>query len=411
VLADRLPRSWNAALKQLERDLRVVGRRASGHGLPPLVARRPRVMSTSAPVTSEARAIARELVVTRVVAETPSAVTLVLESETGAPFDFAAGQFFTVLLETEHGSAGEVLRRNYSASNAPLSRELHLTIKKKDDGKVSPLLCSTREGARLRVLGPFGSFVVGPRPAAGGARRLVLIAGGAGITPLASIARATLAAEPDAELALVYGSRNEGDIILRTELDALAVAYPGRFSILHVLETEVGRLDRRAAARAFDRLPLAEHPEARFFVCGPDGMRDEVLAALAARGVGPDAISMERFSVGPRPQVTTSSAAIAAAVAPGARPIAIRVKGRVHRTTALPGATVLEAGLAAGAPMPFSCAVGGCGACKVKLVEGRVEVEEPNCLSDRERAAGYVLACVGRPCGPCTVEVLEEGGE
>ena len=347
--------------------------------------------------------------------ETASAVTLVLRNESGAPFDFAAGQFFTVL--TEH--AGEVLRRNYSASNAPLSRELHLTVKKKEGGKVSPLLCATREGARVQVLGPFGSFVVGPRPTAGaGARKLVLVAGGAGITPLASIARATLASEPDAELALVYGSRHEADIILRAELDALAAAHPGRFAIRHVLEEpspgvhgEIGRLDRGTASRVFDRLPLATHPEARFFVCGPDGMRDEVLAALSARGVDAGAISMERFSIGPRPHVTTSSAAIASAVAPGARPIAIRVKGRVHRTTALPGATVLEAGLAAGAPMPFSCAVGGCGACKVKLVDGRVEVEEPNCLSDQERAAGYVLACVGRPCGPCTVEVLEEGGE
>ena len=166
----------------------------------------------------------------------------------------------------------------------------------------------------------------------------------------------------------------------------------------------------RSTSSALDLCALTRHPDTRFFVCGPDGMRDEVLAALAARGVDPAAIAMERFTVGPRPQVATSSSAIAASVAPGARPIAIRVNGQVHRTTALPGATVLEAGLAAGAPMPFSCAVGGCGACKVKVIEGSDEVDEPNCLSDRERAAGYVLACVGRPCGPCTVEVLEEAG-
>ena len=89
------------------------------------------------------------------------------------------------------------------------------------------------------------------------------------------------------------------------------------------------------------------------------------------------------------------------------------MKDRTHRTTALPGATVLEAGLAAGAAMPFSCAVGGCGACKVKVLEGSVEVDEPNCLTDAERAAGFVLACVGRPCGPCVVEVVddsEQGG-
>jgi ring-1,2-phenylacetyl-CoA epoxidase subunit PaaE len=414
VLADRLPRSWNAALQQLGRDLRVVGRRAKGHGLPPLVARRPRVAAQAEPGPTRATN-ERELVVERFIAETPSTFTLVLVSADGAAFEFRPGQFFTVIVELD----GVVLRRNYSASNAPGDRELHLTIKRHAAGKVSPLLGAMRDGERLRVMGPFGSFVVAPLPSPDAPRRLVLVAGGAGITPLASIARDMLAREPEAELALVYGSRHDGDVIFRDALDALALAHPTRFTIVHLLEeastspdprAAVGRLDRATTARVLDGVPLASHPAARFFVCGPDAMRDEVLAALEARGVSPSAIAMERFTIGPRPQVATSSAEIASTVAPGARPVTIRAKGREHRTTALPGATVLEAGLAAGAPMPFSCAVGGCGACKVKLIEGSVEVEEPNCLSDQERAAGYVLTCVGRPCGPCTIEVLEEAG-
>jgi ferredoxin-NADP reductase len=407
VLSERLPRSWNTALEQLARDLRVLQTRARGHGLPPLVTRRP---SVEAPPI-RARADARELVVARVISETPSTSTLVLQNPDGAPFAFGPGQFFTVVVELD----GEVLRRNYSASNAPDQSELHLTIKEKAEGKVSPLLRRMRAGDRVNVLGPFGSFVVAP--ASSTPRRLVLVAGGAGITPLASIARTVLTREPTAEVALVYGSRNEGEIIFRAELDALALEHPRRFTLLHVLEDappgfrgKTGRLDRTTAARALDAVAVAASEDARFFVCGPDAMRDEVLAALASRGVSAAAIAIERFAIGPRPHAATSSAAIASAVAPGARPVTIRVKGKDHRTTALPGATVLEAGLAAGAPMPFSCAVGGCGACKVKLVEGLVEVDEPNCLSDQERAAGYVLTCVGRPCGPCMVEVMEEAG-
>lgn len=357
-----------------------------------------------------ARGNARELVADRVVRETPHAVTLVLRAPDGERFDFAPGQFFTLLTTID----GEVVPRNYSASNAPGHDELHLTIKEKAGGKVSPLLCRTRPGERVPVLGPFGSFVV-PVLAAGAPRRLVLVAGGGGITPLASIARTLLASEPEAELALLYANRREEDIILAAELQALVQAHQGRFSLVHVLEEapagwggEIGRLDRSTAALALAALPLAVHPATRFYVCGPDGMRDEVLHALSARGVDESAILVERFTTGPRPHVGTSSAAIAAAVAPGGRPVTIRVKDRTHRTVALPGATVLEAGLAAGAPMPFSCAVGGCGACRVKLLEGSVELEEPNCLSDAERAAGYVLACVGRPCGPCVVEVPEE---
>ncbi len=67
--------------------------------------------------------------------------------------------------------------------------------------------------------------------------------------------------------------------------------------------------------------------------------------------------------------------------------------------------TVLEAGLAAGIAMPFSCAMGGCAACKVLLLEGEVVMEEPNCLTAAERAEGYVLACVGRPSGACHVRI------
>lgn len=400
----------------------MVGRRVSGHGPSPLLKGTPgrAAARASAPPagvildapSAGARGNALELACVKVVTETADAVTLVLAHPTGRPFTFAAGQFFTILAEVD----GEIVPRNYSASNAPDGAELHLTIKKKAGGKVSPLLCRTRAGDRLRVLGPFGSFVVPRAPAhAGAPRRLVLVAGGAGITPLASIAAAVLATEPDAEIAIVCANRRREDIILAAKLAELAREHGARLSLVHVLEEAsaelegpVGRLDRQTAQTVLTALPLASRPDAQFYVCGPDGMRDEVLAALADRGVDEGAIMIERFTTGPRPQPATSPATLAASVAPGARPIAIRVEGRTHRTLALPGATVLEAGLAAGAPMPFSCAVGGCGACRVKVLEGSVELDEPNCLSDAERAAGYVLACVGRPCGPCVVEVPEE---
>jgi ring-1,2-phenylacetyl-CoA epoxidase subunit PaaE len=394
-------RPWSSAsarLAQLRRDVTFVGRRALGHRPSPLVKGSARGRAPSASLTRDART----LLVERVVPETSDAFTLVLRAPDGEAHAFLPGQFYTVLTTID----GEEVPRNYSASNVPGTSELHLTIKVKRGGRVSPVLARTPAGAALRVLGPFGAFT--PSPDAAGAR-LVLLAGGSGITPLASIAATTLARDPHAQVALVVGNRRAADVILAPALEALRAEHPSRASLLHVLEEPpegsdgpVGRLDRETVARALDALPLANDARTTFFVCGPDPMRDEVLAALAARGVAEDAIRIERFAIGPRPQVTASAAAFAA---PGARPITIRVKGRTHRTVVLPGATVLEAGLAAGAPLPFSCGVGGCGACRVKVTSGSVELEEPNCLGDEERAAGYVLACIGRPCGPCTVEV------
>lgn len=59
--------------------------------------------------------------------------------------------------------------------------------------------------------------------------------------------------------------------------------------------------------------------------------------------------------------------------------------------------SLLEAGVTGGAAMRFSCTMGGCGSCRVRLISGEVESVQPNCLTEQERAAGYVLPCVSRP--------------
>lgn len=56
--------------------------------------------------------------------------------------------------------------------------------------------------------------------------------------------------------------------------------------------------------------------------------------------------------------------------------------------------SLLEAGLAAGVPLPFGCSNGSCGACRCRLIAGEaVEGERARALSAVERAAGYILLC------------------
>lgn len=85
--------------------------------------------------------------------------------------------------------------------------------------------------------------------------------------------------------------------------------------------------------------------------------------------------------------------------------VTLRDGDEEHRFEVQPGETILEAGERAGAPMSYSCAMGGCGTCRVKVLSGRIVLDEPNCLTQAERAEGHALICVGRPAGPCTVEV------
>jgi ferredoxin len=119
-------------------------------------------------------------------------------------------------------------------------------------------------------------------------------------------------------------------------------------------------------------------------------------ALLAGRGVPHASIHEERF---------VSAHAPKSIAPPAAHTVTVRSRAGSRRLVVAPGRTVLEAAFDARVDMPFSCTVGGCGACRVRLVDGDVAMDEPNCLTPEERASGYVLACMSRPGGPCTLEV------
>ena len=68
------------------------------------------------------------------------------------------------------------------------------------------------------------------------------------------------------------------------------------------------------------------------------------------------------------------------------------------------GETVLEAAYDAGVKLPFSCTVGGCMACKKRLLEGAVDMQEPHGLSAAAQEQGWVLLCRARPRGALVVD-------
>ena len=75
-----------------------------------------------------------------------------------------------------------------------------------------------------------------------------------------------------------------------------------------------------------------------------------------------------------------------------------------------PGETVLEAARRSAVPFPHECTFGGCGTCRMRLVEGQVAYEElPMALSEQEAAAGYALACQARPLGDLVVSAEPPG--
>lgn len=342
--------------------------------LPPPVVERP--ASARWGVRSGARRLT--LRVADIVTETPTVKTFVLEPVAGA-LAHAAGQHLTVLVERD----GETLRRCYSFSTSPLGAERPaITVRRTADGRVSSYLHDhVRVGDTLRALPPSGDFTLPAGDAA--AHRLVLVAGGVGITPLVSLAETALRRDPRTVVELLCGHRHEAEIIFADRLAALERTFGPRLRVSIALDeagpTWAGLRGALDGARVLAEAGAAADA---YYVCGPAPMMDDVTAALARAGVEPARIRTERFAyAAPAPSIVPTTP----------REIRFARSGRV--VVAKPGQTVLAAATEAGVALPSSCTMGGCGACKVKKLEGTVVMAEPNCLSERERAEGFVLTC------------------
>ena len=112
-----------------------------------------------------------------------------------------------------------------------------------DGGKVSQYLDSLPIGAKLDVAGPYGlveyagkgKFLI--RRKERKVRRVGMIAGGTGLTPLLQIIKTALAdPDDDIELSLLFANQTEEDIFLRSELEVLAQAHPNQFKIWYTLD-------------------------------------------------------------------------------------------------------------------------------------------------------------------------------
>jgi len=74
-----------------------------------------------------------------------------------------------------------------------------------------------------------------------------------------------------------------------------------------------------------------------------------------------------------------------------------------------PGQPVLEAALAAGLNLPHSCKGGNCGACRARLLQGKITYPHgrPLGLSDTEMGDGFILLCQAHAESDIRIETVE----
>lgn len=80
--------------------------------------------------------------------------------------------------------------------------------------------------------------------------------------------------------------------------------------------------------------------------------------------------------------------------------ITLKARGQQFEYACAPNVTPLRAARDQFIPIPTGCIRGGCGVCKVKVLNGEYDQElirSHDALSDAELAEGYALACCMTP--------------
>lgn len=328
--------------------------------------------------------------------ETADAISLRFDvpAELAEDYRFVQGQHLTLKARVND----EELRRSYSICAGVDDGELRVAIKKIGGGRFSTWAHDgLQAGDVIEVMTPEGRFHTELDPAQ--ARHYVAFVAGSGITPILSLIKTTLKAEPKSRFTLIYGNRRQNSVIFAEALEDLKDRYMTRFTLYHVFsreEQEVplfnGRLDRARVASFLDTLIPADNIDAAF-ICGPGAMIDEVEAGLLAGGLTAERIHLERFGIpdsGPAHHVEAGDA-------PQARitVIADGLKREMEFRATDP--SILDVALRAGMDLPYSCKGGVCCTCRARVLEGKVRMDKNYTLEQPDVDAGFVLTCQAHP--------------
>ena len=351
--------------------------------------------ATETPTEQASRSSFYPLLVRSVEPETAEAMVVAFEvpSERRELFRFTQGQHLTLRAHIN----GEEVRRSYSICSAVQDQTLRVAIKVLAGGIFSQWAAAhLKPGATLEVMPPVGHFYV--PLAAENRRHYVAFAAGSGITPVLSILKTTLFAEPHSSFTLFYGNRSSESIMFRDELADLKDQYLGRFQLVHVLTREPqdcelfnGRLTPEKCERLLTRLGSMNRID-EVFVCGPQEMSAALAEKLKSLGIAEEHVKVELFGAASPPPKRTMAAAS------GACQVTVVADGR-QRSFTMPGneESILDAALKRGIELRYSCKSGVCATCRAKLLEGRVEMDVNYTLEPDEVRRGFVLTCQSHP--------------
>lgn len=336
---------------------------------------------------------AQYLKIAEIVQETHDAKSFVLvpDEEAGmrelAPFK--AGSYINVRTTL----AGSVARRTYSLSSSPkeaLEGKYRITVKLKEGGFLSAWLHNeAKVGDKLTATEPGGHVThSGIRDC----KKVVALAGGSGITPFMSMAKAIDEGTEDFEMTLLYGARTEADLVFRADFDAIAARCP-KVKVVYVLSEEQKEGFEAGFITAELIKKYAGAEQFSIYAVGPGAMCDFLDRELPKLGLAQKFIRMER----------TEDVCDAGEVKDYT--LTVHYRDELHTIPARSDETVLTAFERAGLAVNNKCRVGYCGFCRSRLVKGEYHANRYEQLRIADKQFHYFHPCCSYPMSDMEIEV------
>ncbi len=199
-------------------------------------------------------------------------------------FKFKGGQFLKLrflakkIWKEEHP---------FSISARPNGEYVRITIKALGD--FTSAVRNIESGTPVLIGGPYGLFTAD----ANRKDKIILIAGGIGITPILPLLSEF--AEKGKNIILFYGNRKEAEVAFKKDIDILAEKYS--FVAHYVMSDdsswagERGRIDLALIKRL-----APDFLEREIYICGPELMRKSLESGLLAAGIKKEDLHREDFS-------------------------------------------------------------------------------------------------------------------
>lgn len=340
--------------------------------------------------------------VARIDQETPDVKTFRLVACHGGsiPFSYLPGQFLTLKLPVGE----KPIRRSYTISSSPTQGYYcEITVKREEHGVGSRYLHDQlKVGDTIEVQAPSGKFVFTAQEA----NSIVLIGGGVGITPMMSITRAVTDMAWDGDIYFVVACHDPEHFIFEAELKRLERRHPNLhvFAAMSRIEQDINGYRKGRLSRELLSEWVPDIATRRIHICGPPAMMDATKHMLAELDVPADQIFSENFGGEQKPRVRAEQRARIAQTDLVETGGTVTFAKSDKSTPFQPDETVLEASERVGVDIDYSCRIGTCGVCVVKLVSGKVSMETEDGLEPEDRQAGMILACQAKSTADVVVD-------